>query len=204
MPSDSTTKKILDADFQNLIKKVASGKPLTAAERALVQARQSAIPQPEAAEAYAKNKVQLAKALNVTRPALDAWFKMPGAPKADSAGRHDVTAWLQFRDAQGLKGAEVKTGGSVVNQKARECLLRNDKLEFQLEVLKKRYTKNEVFVADLEAVSNELRTILRQKLENEYPPIVAGMEPAQVRVYSKRLVDELFRLIGTLKEKFRC
>jgi hypothetical protein len=43
-----------------------------------------------------------------------------------------------------------------------------------------------------EAFSKTNRAVeasLRQRLENEYPTGVAGLEPAQARVYGKRLVD---------------
>jgi hypothetical protein len=66
-----------------------------------------------------------------------------------------------------------------------------------------RYTKNEIFIEAVEDLANEQRTILRQKLENEYPSVVAGLEPAQARVYGKRVVDECFRLMQQLAERFK-
>ena len=38
-PTPEMLKKVLDADFSNLVKKVATGRPLTAVERARIEAR---------------------------------------------------------------------------------------------------------------------------------------------------------------------
>ena len=61
--------KILDADFQNIVKKVAAGKPLTVAERARIEARAAGSTE---STAYAKTKVELADLLGVTRRTLNS------------------------------------------------------------------------------------------------------------------------------------
>ena len=48
--------KILDADFQNIVKKVAAGKPLTVAERTRIESRAAGSTE---STAYAKTKVEL-------------------------------------------------------------------------------------------------------------------------------------------------
>jgi antitoxin (DNA-binding transcriptional repressor) of toxin-antitoxin stability system len=45
LPAD-VAEKILDADFQNVVRKVAAGKPLTVAERARIEARAAAARSP--------------------------------------------------------------------------------------------------------------------------------------------------------------
>jgi hypothetical protein len=74
-----------------------------------------------------------------------------------------------------------------------------EKIEQLNAVQQSKFIKTEDVIRMIQELANAQRTILRQKLENEYPPIVAGMDPAQVRVYSKRLVDEIFRLFQELK-----
>jgi hypothetical protein len=60
--------KILDADFQNIVKKVAAGKPLTAAERARIESRAAGSVE---TLAYAKTLVELASVMGVTRRTLE-------------------------------------------------------------------------------------------------------------------------------------
>ena len=45
LPAD-VAEKILDADFQNVVRKVAAGKPLTVAERARIESRAAGIVEP--------------------------------------------------------------------------------------------------------------------------------------------------------------
>ena len=55
--SPDVAEKILDADFQNVVRKVAAGKPLTVAERARIESRAAGS---EESLAYAKTLVELA------------------------------------------------------------------------------------------------------------------------------------------------
>ena len=65
--------KILDADFQNIVKKVAAGRPLTVAERTRIESRAAGSVE---TLAYAKTLVELSAVLGVTRRTLTAWQKM--------------------------------------------------------------------------------------------------------------------------------
>lgn len=42
------------------------------------------------------------------------------------------------------------------------------------------------------------KTILRQRLENEYPAFVAQLQPAEARVFGKRLADEILKEFSAL------
>jgi hypothetical protein len=99
--------KILDADFQNIVKKVAAGKPLTVAERARIESRAAG-----SAEtlAYAKTLVELAAVLGVSRRTLTNWQKMEGAPKALSNGLWPVADWREFVRLRGLNAGRVPVG----------------------------------------------------------------------------------------------
>ena len=59
--------KILDADFQNIVKKVAAGKPLTVAERTRIESRAAGSAD---TLAYAQTLVELAAVLGVSRRTL--------------------------------------------------------------------------------------------------------------------------------------
>lgn len=85
--------KILDANFQNIVKKVAAGKPLTVAERARIESRAAGSVE---TLAYAKTLVELAAVLGVTRRTLTTWQKMEGSPKPLSNGLWPVADWREF------------------------------------------------------------------------------------------------------------
>ena len=65
--SQAAADVILDADFRNIVSKVKAGKPLTAAERARVQAKAAGSTEELAT---ARTVVELAAALGVTRRTL--------------------------------------------------------------------------------------------------------------------------------------
>ena len=65
--------RILDADFQNIVKKVAAGKPLTVAERARIESRAAGSVE---TMAYTKTLVELAAVLGVSRRTLSTWQKL--------------------------------------------------------------------------------------------------------------------------------
>jgi hypothetical protein len=64
-----------------------------------------------------------------------------------------------------------------------------------------------ILVATVEKLLHEIAAgqlkILRQRLENEYPTAVSGMDPAQARVYGKRLVDEICAQMCDLVKKWK-
>src|ERR1044072_4622106 len=43
----------------------------------------------------------------------------------------------------------------------------------------------------LRASGTSIKSILRQRLENEYPAFVSGLQPPEARVFGKRLADEI-------------
>lgn len=57
-------------------------------------------------------------------------------------------------------------------------------------------------VADFRKVAEPIKQILRQKLENEYPLAVAGLDVPQARIYGKRLEDDLLAEFQKIFSKF--
>ena len=94
--------KILTADLCNLTKKVASGRLLTAGERALVQAAAdgtdpveqivSAASQPT----FAPSQSALAEIFGCTRQVIAYHCKRPGNPGRSADGRYNVADWRAY------------------------------------------------------------------------------------------------------------
>jgi hypothetical protein len=124
-------KLILDADAALAFKRMQAGKKnLTQGLRAhLHQVAGDNIPP----DGHAKNQVELAQILGVSRSCIVKWSKTPEAPKAKSNGRHDISKWLEFIQENGLKGSEETDGGDL---KSRRLLAQCLKIEAELEILR--------------------------------------------------------------------
>ena len=86
--NESIRNKILEANLQNIARKVAQGKTLTSAERALIESENTENDLPKQ---YADTIVDLADILGVDRRTIDNWRKMKGSPKPTSNGKHSVS-----------------------------------------------------------------------------------------------------------------
>ncbi len=92
--------KILSKDLENIVKKVASGKTLTTAERALIESEYG---KSGNSKTYADSIVELADILGVSRRTIGNWRKIKGAPKVSSNGKHNIAKWRTFISNNGLK-----------------------------------------------------------------------------------------------------
>ena len=186
---EQAARKVLDKDFENLIRKVGAGKTLTAAERARIEARAAGSNE---STAYAKNLVELAEILGVTRRTLTGWKKREGAPQPLPNGQHDVAAWREFVRTRGLKGG----GEPVANQealKARKLLVEIEERELRLAIRRGDYLhKEDVRKAILEGIARTF-AILHKRLEDELPPLSCGKDAVGIREENAKALDEARR-----------
>lgn len=175
-PEDA--EKVLTKNLANVIRKANSGKPLTAAERALIEQTAAGAPLRDSAShsAYAKTYDELAQRFGVTRKTLQNAAKRhpDDVPKPRADGRHDVAAWSQFmvrfniaRSAENIAGApsaeEEPTGPvTVTDWKARELELKCGKLELE----NAKAAGELVEVADVEAGLSTVVGAFRQAINN--------------------------------------
>ena len=80
--------KVLDADLANMAKRVQEGKNLTANQRAHFMQATGQIALPESG--VAKNKVELAGILGVTRQTIYKWQKHEDCPVPNSDGTYNI------------------------------------------------------------------------------------------------------------------
>ena len=128
--NSEAAEKVLQKDLENVIKKVAGGKTLTSAERARVEALAAGS---QDSTTYAKNLVQLAEILGVTRRTLSSWRKMEGVPEPLPNGEHEVARWREFIRVRGLKGAN-DVGHPTEALKARRLLVDIEERELRLSI----------------------------------------------------------------------
>ena len=186
LPAD-VAEKILDADFQNIVKKVAAGKPLTVAERARIESRAAG-----SAEtlAYAKTLVELSAVLGVTRRTLSTWQKMEGAPKALSNGLWPVADWREFVRLRGLKAGRVPLGNEDA-LKARKLLAEVEERELRIAVKKGEYIPLNKVREEWIGLVAQATSILRAKFESELPPVLSGLDATGIQRECRRAIDEV-------------
>ena len=183
--------KILDADFQNVVRKVAAGKPLTVAERSRIEARAAGS---QETLAYAKTLVELAAVLGVTRRTLTAWQKMEGAPKPLSNGMWPVADWREFVRVRGLKTGKTPVGNEEA-LKARKLLAEVEERELRIAVKKGEYVPLHQVRTEWIGLVAQATSILRAKFENELPPILSGLDATGIQRECRQAIDEVLRCL---------
>jgi hypothetical protein len=183
--------KILDADFQNVVRKVAAGKPLTVAERSRIEARAAGSTE---SLAYAKTLVELAAVLGVTRRTLNAWQKMEGSPKPLSNGYWPVADWREFVRVRGLKVGKTPVGNEEA-LKARKLLAEVEERELRIAVKKGEYVPIHQVRTEWIGLVAQATSILRAKFENELPPILSGLDATGIQRECRKAIDEVLRCL---------
>lgn len=190
LPAD-IAEKILDADFQNIVKKVAAGKPLTVAERARVESRAAGSTDNTA---YAKNLVELAAILGVTRRTLNNWQKLDGSPKALSNGMWPVADWREFIRVRGLKAGKMPAHNEDA-LKARKLLAEVEERELRIQIKKGEYVRLDHVRSEWVGLAAQATAILRSKFENELPPILSGLDATGIQAECRKAIDEVLRVL---------
>ena len=183
--------KILDADFQNIVKKVAAGKPLTVAERGRIESRAAGSVE---TLAYAKTLVELASVLGVTRRTLSTWQKMDGAPKSLSNGLWPVADWREFVRLNGLKAGKAPVGNEEA-LKARKLLAEVEERELRIAVKKGEYVALTKVREEWIGLVAQATSILRAKFENELPPVLSGLDATGIQKECRRAIDEVLQVL---------
>jgi hypothetical protein len=183
--------KILDADFQNVVRKVAAGKPLTVAERARIESRAAG-----SAEtlAYAKTLVELAAVLGVSRRTLSSWQKMDGSPKPLSNGLWPVADWREFVRMRGLNAGRVPVGNEEA-LKARKLLAEVEERELRIAVKKGEYVPLTKVREEWIGLVAQASSILRAKFENELPPVLSGLDATGIQRECRKAIDEVLAVL---------
>ena len=192
--SQEAADKILSADFANLVQKVKSGKPLSSAERARVQAQAAGSTE---TLAVANTIVELAAALGVTRRTINNWRKIPGAPEPASNGSHNVSAWRDFVRANSLKGGDDSVGARTDALKARKLLAEVEERELRVAVKKGEYLPTDEVRRSWLSLVGKAIALMRAKFENELPPIMSGLDAQGIREEASRAIDEICQILHT-------
>ena len=199
-PSGLTSEQaeiLLRGDLRNLAKKVQQGRTLSASERNLLN---SVLKGGEGATAsFAANQVELASALGVSRKTIQRARKKDGNPGVKADGRWDVNAWREFLRLIGtLDGDSGEEELDPTREKARNILLKNEKLEAELAILKRQWMP----VTEVERIGGDLGTAIRKVVGTIHlaAPTVVGVSVAEAESRLKELESEILDQLHALAE----
>ncbi len=150
---------------------------------------------------YAKNQTDLGGYLAPPRDRkiIQQALKLEGNPGRSLDGRYHVQEWQGFINANFTSFVDPNVGssGDKKNLETQRLKLQNEKLQFELEVLRREYSRN----ADIEAWVGEMviraKTILL-KLPGKCAPLVIG----RTEVDAERILrDDILEALSQLAAK---
>ena len=201
LPPD-VAKKILSADLAKIVKKAKDPTArLTVSERNLLSqmaAGENPIEDKEIAPSFVTSIAALCGVLGVDRKTYYRWKKKFGdkIPKNRTNGTYDVTAWREFMIKHNLADSALTTTTTEEEQEDLDTLKRKDldvkvrEREFKLSVLRGDYVHTEDVREEWTMQVKDAIKLLRDKLENELPPILSGLDAVRIRREMERVVDE--------------
>lgn len=184
--------KILDVDLRNILKKAASGKPLSPAEHARVVAKAAGC---NDSATVAKTVVELATLLGTNRRQIARWQKMKGAPAANPNGSHDVVAWREFVREHGLKAGKVASEVDFAALKARKTLAEIEEREIRVAIKKGDYVAMSLVRREWMTQVGKARALFDARFLNELPPILVGKDAVAVREELERALLEIYETL---------
>ena len=151
--------------------------------------------------AWVNSYVELAARIGTTRRTLNRWKEQYSEtwPRPRPNGDHSVAAWEKFIKDNAL---DVKGKANDPEPSAIEGLLTKDELgrmdlkvkiaerAFKLAKDKEQYIHSEVVRETVMGVAAEAIKLLRDRLENELPPILEGQDALFVRVEMEKVVSD--------------
>ena len=198
--------KVQAKNVENLIRKAAEGKSLSAREMEILN--QQANQMPVVAPRLIKTKAALAVALNFSRQRLHTLAKKEGFPQPGPDG-FDLAAVVTFLEGAGIdldlpslgKGppSEAKPRRNLSELKADLLKEQIAKLKFQNQIEQRQYIAKDEIARELTRVIHQFKSVLYGALENELPPILEGMKAADIQVKMRGALAEAFRTIETDK-----
>ncbi len=186
---------LLRADLRNLVRKIHRGRLLTAGERNLLQSTLNG--GRASTENFVSNQVELAEILGVDRKTIQRHRKIEGNPGVRPDGRWDVNAWrLWMAERRGIDEGE---GMSQTQLKARQLLLQNERLAFQIDILKRQH----IPVEDVEKMGGDLMAAIRKVVSQIHlvAPSVVGLSVPEAEVRLKESEDEILEQLRTLPDR---
>lgn len=193
--NENIGQKILSKYLENIVKKVASGKTLTSAERSLVEKAYGTSGDVK----FARTIVALSEILGVSRKTIVRLRKLKGSPKPCSDGRHNLAKWRDFVRKHDLKEPDSPEDEEL---KTRKLLAEVKQAGIKLKVMEGTYAiekVREVWTAHI----GQARQILESRFLNELPPILTTLDAVQIREKLQEVLDEAYNAISIAADSIK-
>jgi hypothetical protein len=198
-------KAVLEQDLDELQRRVADGKRLTKAEREMLrqladdQGEEPTAPADPVPVGFAKNYVELANVLGVHRRTLQAWRKLVGCPAPRPDGRLLISEWQQF---MATKDQSAVSSGPQDSEelKARKLLAEVEERELKVAIRRGEYVQIDEVAREWTTRAGKAVSLLRNKFESELPPILAGMQAAEIQAEARKAIDEVLTILNNESE----
>jgi transposase-like protein len=177
--------RVLDANWKNVVRKVAAGRTLNASELGLIKAKAAGS---DETVTHVRDVADLARVLGVTRQTLYAWRKKPDAPQPAANGSHDVVAWRDFINKHDLK-AGLSPDAEVL--KARKLLAEIEDRELRVAIRKGEYVPVEQVKEVWTTHIGKGISLLRARFENELPPLLVGLNAPDIQAKCAKAIDDV-------------
>jgi len=188
LPPD-VARKLLNKDLANLVKRVQHGGKLSRNERSMLQNLATATGD-HAGPTHVPNMVELASVLGVSRQSLNQWKKRKDAPKPAANGLHEVAQWREFMKRHDLKGFTAVVDEETA-LRARKLLAEVEERELKVAVRKGQYVSIEEVRLEWTSLVGKATALLRNKFENELPPILSGLDATAIQEECRKAIDEV-------------
>jgi transcriptional regulator with XRE-family HTH domain len=188
LPPD-VARKLLNKDLANLVKRVQHGGKLSRNERSMLQNLATASGE-NAGPTHVPNMVELAAVLGVSRQSLNQWKKRKDAPKPAANGLHEVAQWREFMKRHDLKGSTAVVDEETA-LRARKLLAEVEERELKVAVRKGQYVSIEEVRMEWTSLVGKATALLRNKFENELPPILSGLDATAIQEECRKAIDEV-------------
>lgn len=190
---------LLKANYRNLAKKVQAGKTLSASEINLLESLKGGTEAEK--KTHAADQAELARILGINRKTIQRAIKAGDSPGAKTNGTYEIAAWRGYFAARGTLD-DRDAALSQTQLKARQILLQNEKLEFQLSVMRRDYVPSE----NVEKWGAELGAAIRKVVVQIHlvAPSVVGCTTPEAEARLKDLEDEILSQLHTLSARMEA
>lgn len=197
-PEDAS--KVLKADVARILNKVKQKKPLTAQERKLLEsmAEKEAAPAAEPdAPKWAKSIAALCGILGIDRKTYyNHQKRFPNdIPKTRTNGEHNVGEWREYLRTKGVIADPAEDEEDIEHWKLRDVKAKALDREHKNRVTRGDYLHRDDIREEITLLVGEAIKLLRDKFENELPPVTAGLDAPRIRKENGRAIDEVCSLL---------
>ena len=137
-------------------------------------------------------KIALAKKLDISRPTLDRFLNMPGAPQPDQQGRFEYGPTVKF--VEKMAASEItlsKTCPAIAELKRQDIFERVRGRRWENDLLENKYVLGTESDARLTGMLRDIQAATYQ-LENHLPPRLAGLSIGDISKVLKNAVDDMW------------